>query len=114
MIQPIITYGAEIWFPVMFNWEDNMDMNEVFRKCLSGSFPFENIHAKFCRQILGIHKKAMILPTLGELGRFPIMFAIIQQIISFWFHILNKKQNSYIKLLNNYSYKNDDRLETNG
>ena len=50
LIKPIRTYGSEIW------------INDFTLKdfCID-ELPFEKIHNKFCKNILGVHKKANIL-----------------------------------------------------
>ena len=82
LIVPIITYGAEVWFPLTRNLNNNFKMTDIFSNTLSNFYSYENVHTKFCKQILGVHKKAMILPTLGELGRFPLSIKILPQMIS--------------------------------
>ena len=47
--------------------------------------------------MLGVHKKAMKVPVLAELGRFPISIKIICQILSFWVHIMEAKDNSHLQ-----------------
>lgn len=109
LITPILTYGAEIWFPFCFNGQTAFHIDDLFKSCLSGTLPYENLHVKFCKQILGVHKKAMVLPTLGELGRFPLTFKIISQLISFWIHVTDSKPDSYNRLLYDYLYQNDEQ-----
>ena len=41
----------------------------------------------FCRHILGVHNKAMRIPVLAELGRFPVSLRLVGQVIVFWAHI---------------------------
>ena len=48
---------------------------------------------------LGVHKRAMWLPVLAEIGRFPLGPKIISQTIAYWIHILNS--NSYLRKIYN-------------
>ena len=60
----------------------------------------EKLHTKFCKFILGVHKKATNFAFLSELGRFPLYYDIIKSIFHYWnrleylenFHLL---QNAY-------------------
>lgn len=97
LVHPILTYGAEVWFPYNFtNKKDISNLHSVFENCLSNKCPSESTHIKFCRFILGVHKKAMWLPVLGELGRFPLSIKMISQVIGFWGHILDSNQQSLL------------------
>ena len=109
LVTPILTYGAEVWFPFCFNGQNDFDIRDLFKSCLSSKLVHENTHIKFCKRFLGVHKKAMVLPTLAELGRFPVTFKIISQIVSFWIHVTESKQNSYVRLLYNHLYENEQQ-----
>ena len=103
LVSPILTYGSEIWFPLSFKYnrdnpkEDNV--NALLTACVSNKFQHEIVHLQFCRQTLGVHKKAMTLPSFAELGRFPITFKILQQVIGFWVHLMHSKEDSHQKQL---------------
>ena len=34
---------------------------------VKGVYPYENMHINFCKFVLGVHKRAMNLPTVAEL-----------------------------------------------
>ena len=107
IISPILTYGAEIWFPNTLNIHGEFEFDNFFKACISGKFSHENLHTKFCKQILGIHKRAMTLPTLGEMGRYPLTLKIVKQLITFWVHIVESNPKSYIKIMYNDMIQND-------
>jgi hypothetical protein len=46
------------------------------------NFKCELLHTKFCRFILGVHKKSTNFGVLSELGRFPIYYDIFQSMLS--------------------------------
>ena len=96
LVSPIITYGSEVWFP--FNQPNNFNWSDQFTNYLSSKQTAENVHIKFCRSLLGVHNKTMKVPVLGELGRFPMAIHIISQVISFWVHITEAKEDSYLYL----------------
>jgi hypothetical protein len=39
----------------------------------SDNLPFEKIHNRFCKYLLGVHKKASNFASKCELGRLPII-----------------------------------------
>ena len=96
LVSPILTYGSDIWFP--FNQTSNSDWTDQFTKYLSSKQPAENVHIRFCRSLLGMHNKTMKAPVLGELGRYSMAIQIIGQVLSFWIHIIEAKDDSYLKL----------------
>ena len=57
----------------------------------------ENADIIFCRQTLGIHNKAITIPVLAELGRFPISLKIVDQGIAFWAHVITYDVDSYVR-----------------
>jgi hypothetical protein len=96
LITPILLYGSEIWFPFVAGKSEEASFISFFDDCLSTKFPHEKVHLQYCRSILGVHKKSMKLPVLAELGRFPISFIAIYQVISFWLHVINSNEQSYV------------------
>ena len=108
LVTPILTYNAEVWFPTTYCLPEKFHMEDIFNNSISGQCEYEKTHIKFCRQILGVHKKSMILPTLGELGRYPLSIEILGRIITFWIHILDSKENSYLHSLYKDLYDGDE------
>jgi hypothetical protein len=76
-IKPILLYGSDIWG--MFNpfTMKCKKENPSFDNIYSGSL-CEKIHLKFCKFILGVHKRTKNIAVLSELGRFPLYFNIIK------------------------------------
>ena len=58
LIRPILTYGSEIWI-CDFNIKDN-NLDKL---------PFEKLHNKFCKYLLGVHRKSSNFASRLELGR---------------------------------------------
>ena len=104
LITPISTYGGEIWFPHRSETKKTLNLSDLFKECLSTKFHHEQVHSKFCKQTLGVHKKAMLLPVLGELGRFPITLNIICNVITYWLHILDISQTSHLRVIYDHIY----------
>ena len=87
-IKPILLYGSEIWGY----------FNPFTSKYRSGSYSLDNIysnllcdkvHIKFCKFILGVHKKTTNFGVLSEVGRFPLHFDIVKGMINYWHRLEN-------------------------
>ena len=73
LIRPILTYGVESWVSD-YNIKD---------KTLD-TLPFEAIHNRFCKYLLGIHKQASNLASRLEFGRQPMMNYITSQTFKYY------------------------------
>jgi hypothetical protein len=104
-IKPILLYGCEIWGS--FNSQtarfrnNSLQLDEIYSKALC-----EKLHIKFCRYILGVHKKSAKFAVLAELGRFPMGYNIISQMLNYW-HRLENLDDSFPLLQTAY---NADKL----
>ena len=54
---------------------------------ISVSFDIQNVHAKFCKFLLGVNKRAVNLALKGELVRLPIGIPCMLQAFKYWYHI---------------------------
>ena len=119
MVVPICLYGSEIWgFTTNYSYND----------------PFEKLHIKFIKEILGVNCKASNSACLAELNRLPLNTKITIQAIKYWLHILEsdgtlahniyketQKTNSWVNQLKktlddfgfSYIHKNPSLLKTN-
>jgi hypothetical protein len=85
-IKPILLYGSDMWG--MFNpftmkcKKENPFLDNIY----SGSL-CEKIHLKFCKLILGVHKRTTNIAELSELGRFPLYFNIINGMLLYWYRL---------------------------
>ena len=85
-IKPILLYGCEIWGS--FNTttarfrHGNIPLNKMFSNIVS-----EKLHMKFCKFILGVHKKTTNFAVFSELGRFPLYFDIVKNLINYWLRL---------------------------
>ena len=57
------------------------------------TFKMENLNQKISRMILGVHKKASRLATLGELGRFPIFIKGLCHVMKYYANICKSEGN---------------------
>ena len=81
LILPIITYCSEIW-GIFSNFKDTE--------------PFEKLHLKFIKEILGVHCKATNDACRAELCRLPLKSKILYSSIKYLEHILDS-ENSLVK-----------------
>ncbi len=91
MIQPILLYGSELW--AVFGWRKNY-LDCIIKYIMSKKHTNEHLHSKFCKQTLGIDRFTPDLTAKAELGRFPLMGAMIKQTYSFWQHLLSSNDTS--------------------
>jgi hypothetical protein len=93
MIKPISLYGCETWGAYLKEWK-----KDNFQSCIFGntSYPFEKLHVKCCKSLLGVTNKASTIAAMSELGRFPLMLNIIQAIIRFICNTARKNSNSLV------------------
>jgi hypothetical protein len=89
-------YGCEIW---------GVD------HCFKDSEPFEHLHIKFIKEILGVHCKATNAACLAELNRYPLRGRIQLATIKFLEHILNAN-NSLVNKVYSSTAKNSKWLNT--
>jgi hypothetical protein len=82
-IKPIVLYGCEIWGT--FNSNTARFRNgTVSPDRIYSNLTGEKLHNKFCKFILGVHKKTTNFAVLSELGRFPLYYDIIKRIFHYW------------------------------
>ncbi len=86
MIQPILVYGSEIW--AMFGWR-KYDLECIKKIVISKQHTFEKWHSKFYKHTLGLDQHTPDIMAKAELGRIPIIAAIIKRCYGYWQHLLN-------------------------
>ena len=97
LIIPILTYACQVTFPFSKiasslittstahnnnNWQSNW-LSKISKD------PFENLHLKFIKWILGVHKKASNLGSWGETGKHPIGIKMLKQTINYFNRVSN-------------------------
>lgn len=86
LIRPILTYGAEIWIGDYNIKEKTLD-----------TLPFEKIHNRFCKYLLGVHKKASNLASRLEFGREPILNYICSQSFKYYSRLSQLPEDRLLK-----------------
>ena len=99
-IKPILLYGCDVWGafnPFASRFRNGIiSCDKIFSNLVS-----EKLHLKFCKKILGTHKKSSNIAVLSELGRFPLHFDIVKCLLKFW-HRLENLDASFPLLKNAY------------
>lgn len=97
LIVPILTYGSEIWITdFKFDFLDN-------------NFPFEKVHLKNCKYILGVHGKTSNYCKC-ELGRFPIIISILKLLFNYYTRLAKLPTNRFLCKV----FKTDKQLQSKG
>jgi exonuclease III len=95
MVKPILLYNAEIWGPTLCNLDKLLEI-DTNKTQLYYKFPFEKLHTKWAKYILGINSKSTNIAVTAELGRFPLVLEIIVNAVKYWFRMKNAKQNTIL------------------
>ena len=102
LIKPILLYCSDFWgIPKM-----------------SKNNPIENLHMKFCKQLLGVQKQTTNSGVLLELGQVPLQTYAIKNAIKNWVRIAcDKKANKLVSKSYNFGLfeklKWPSQVETN-
>ena len=60
------------------------------------SLPFEILHIRYMKMIMGVHSKATNAAVRVELGRYPIGICIVKNMLKYWDHLEDDKYNNPI------------------
>ena len=88
MIKPILLYNSDFW------------------GCLKipKNNPIENVHMRFCKEVLGVQRQTTNIGVLLELGRIPIMLYGIKNCIKNWSRIhISGRANEIVLLTHRMS-----------
>ena len=94
LILPILGYCAEIWLPYFCN-----DLTEGKLYNLCDKLHIERLHLKFCKYLLGVHRKASNTAVRAELGRYPLLITFLGHAIKYWLTLCNSKKNPHLQKL---------------
>ena len=107
LIQPILSYGSEVWAPYLLKTLNNTNLLSICDK-----LPSEMLHIKVCKLILGVHKKSTNNAVRGELGRFPILITMLCLSIKYWYSLNDKCMKGCKSLVINALLDNRKLCET--
>ena len=57
---------------------------------------YEKIHTKFCKNILGLNKKANNSGCMSELGRFPVSYTLWKYCVTYWQRLVQGTANNLL------------------
>jgi hypothetical protein len=91
LILPVVSYGCPIWLPNTWfirqavSGKLETEPNESLQKMASD--PIENLHLKFLKWILGVHKRTTNVFCWGDTGRSPIVQKISKQAVDYYWRM---------------------------
>ena len=80
LVKPILLYSSDFWGCL------KLPINN----------PIENLHLRFCKNLLGVHKTTQNAGVLLELGRVPLSFQMQKAAIKNWERIRNGNANKLV------------------
>ena len=89
LIRPILTYGSEMWIS-----------DFTIKDKIADTLPFEKIHNRFCKFLIGVHKKSSNFASGLELGRERILKFITCQALKFSERLNKLPATHFMKLTN--------------
>ena len=107
MVKPVCLYGSEVWGAYNIN---KLDQQGTLKSIINDNLEYEKLHLKFCKNILGFHKKSTNIASQGELGRYPIQLDIISNVFSYWAKI----QHNKVPILTRIALQNEIELHEKG
>ena len=96
LVVPIITYGCPVWLPFsesakILHPTTNPTSDTFFKRMTAD--PFERVHLKFMKWVLGVHKKTTNSACYGETGRAPISIAVLDQSLHYFARVMSRYGN---------------------
>jgi len=94
LVRPIATYSCEVWGA--FTIKANLLQPDAK---LSGfdELSYEKLDLRFCKNLLGVHRKTTNAAVRGDLGRFPISLFIMKQVLKNWLRVAEGNCNSVLQ-----------------
>ena len=123
LIKPIVLYGAPIWtptLPLIKNLSNSIlsqpkNLQNIISKI--NRVPSERVHQSFLKWALGVHRKASNIGTLGETGRYPLIYQSIKLTLNYYERLTTLSHEKFVyaalqeqKSLNLPWYKNIESL----
>ena len=114
LLLPVVSYGGPVWLHrtkfvkeiISNRWQSNP--TESLRK-MAGD-PIEQLHLKFLKWALGLHKKSSNIFCWGDTGRCPLIQTISKQAADY-FQRLNAMSQDNIESLARHSFEEQKKLK---
>ena len=84
LVKPIVCYSSEIWgaLNTLYCTKSKPKLWEKIEK-----LPVEIFQLKYCKGLLGVHKKSQNAAVMGELGRYPLFIVIMKTMLKYIRHL---------------------------
>lgn len=93
LIVPILSYCSEVWSPF---YSKTIHSDSLFKIC--DKFPMEKLHTKFCRYLLGVHRKSSNAAVRAELGQRPLLLDFLKRSAKYWLALCAPTNTSIAKI----------------
>ena len=121
LVKPILLYSSDVWGSSLINMfkgsgnsKSHITDHQFLSKLFDNTkFPFEQLHIKFCKRTLGVHRKASNVACRGELGQYPLTIDMCNMVMKYYHRLVLKKTNNVIlesAFQSNTRLKNDTWL----
>ena len=89
LVSPILTYGCQIWLPVspVINSLSKCAASDLSRDKILNLFakqPYERIHLRHLKYLLGINRRSSNAATWGDTGKYPIIIKCVRLSINYF------------------------------
>ena len=110
-IKPILLYASEIWGSFNVNNQKIRSPNpgDLNLDLCYKNLPCEQLHMKFCKFILGVHRKSVNFGSLSELGRFPLHYNIVKSMLKYCYRLQNLTE--FPLLSDAFAYSKDSHYQ---
>ena len=92
LVLPIISYGGAIWGPF---YAQKANTDNFMSIC--NNAPLEKLNVRFCKYLLGVHRKSTNDAVRGELGRFPLLISVLNNSHRYFNRIKSLPDHSLVK-----------------
>ena len=92
LILSIIRYGSEVWGPF---YAKRLQDSNFLSHC--EKLPAEKLHTKFCRYLLGVHRKSTNNAVRAELGRRPLLTLLLPHAAKYWLQLCELEGQRLVK-----------------
>ncbi len=92
IIKPLLLYGCEVWGQDILHTEKDWKIDLV-----DSSSEIERIHLKFCKSLLNVPIKSSNVAVRSELGRMPLIIAIMKIVLKYYSRLEHMSNNRLLK-----------------
>ena len=83
LVKPILLYGSEVWGAFIVNFE-KLGKVEKGNSQMYFKNNIESVHLQWLRNVLGVNKKSSKIAVLAEVGSYPLLTNICQNVAKYW------------------------------